>query len=74
MAKAKRVTDEMFTAASTALADYVPAETIKAGKLYPDVKELRSVSCTVRGCWVCGGVGVGEGWSGVGRVCGVFVR
>lgn len=39
-------------AAARALADYVSADDIKRGKLYPDIKELRAVSAAVRaaGC------------------------
>ena len=35
-------------AAARALADYVSPEDIRRGKLYPDIKDLRSVSATVR--------------------------
>lgn len=35
-------------AAARALADYVPMEKIKDSEIYPDAKELRSVSATVR--------------------------
>ena len=40
--------DEMMLAAARALADYVSPEDIRRGKLYPDIKDLRSVSATVR--------------------------
>ncbi len=40
--------DEMMLAAARALADYVSADDIRRGKLYPDISELRAVSATVR--------------------------
>ncbi len=43
--------DEMMLAAARALADYVSADDIRRGKLYPDISELRAVSATV--CTSC---------------------
>lgn len=47
MAKAKKVVDEMFLAASIALADHVDQERIEAGTVYPPLEELREVSAVV---------------------------
>ena len=47
MAKAKKVVNEMFLAASIALADYVDQKTIEAGTVYPPLEELRDVSAVV---------------------------
>ena len=47
MAKAKKVVDEMFLAASIALADHVDQDRIEAGTVYPPLEELREVSAVV---------------------------
>lgn len=47
MAKAKKVVDEMFLAASIALADHVDQQRIEAGTVYPPLEELREVSAVV---------------------------
>lgn len=47
LVKSKSVEDEMFIAAAKALADYVSADEIKAGKIYPNLEDLRDVSAQV---------------------------
>ena len=47
MAKARSVTDEMFTSAAKALAGCVAEEEICRGQLYPEMARLREVSATV---------------------------
>ncbi|EFN55561.1 hypothetical protein CHLNCDRAFT_35453 [Chlorella variabilis] len=47
MAKASTVTDEMFVAASQALADCVTEEQLQAKQMYPNIKDLREVSAKV---------------------------
>eukprot|EP00887_Chlorella_sp_A99_P008008 scaffold12.g8008.t1 len=50
MSKARAVTDEMFVAASQALADCVSEEQLAQKQLYPVLKDLRQVS--VKASWI----------------------
>jgi malate dehydrogenase (oxaloacetate-decarboxylating) len=43
VSRATQVTDRMFLAAATTLADLVPAERIRQGALYPEISDLRQV-------------------------------
>ncbi|PRW33894.1 NADP-dependent malate dehydrogenase [Chlorella sorokiniana] len=47
MAKATKVTDQMFVAASQALADAVSEEQLGRKEMYPEITQLRAVSCKV---------------------------
>lgn len=47
VAEANRVTDEMFTAAATTLAESVSLENLAVGALYPRLNELRRVSAKI---------------------------
>ena len=47
MSKAKTVTDDMFLAAASALADIVDADRIKNGTVYPELEGLRDISAVV---------------------------
>ena len=47
MAKSRKVTDKMFTAAAKALADVVSSEELQKGQLYPGMGSLRETSTTV---------------------------
>ncbi len=57
MAKACKVTDEMFVAATKAVAASVSEEQLKAKKMYPDIADLRTVEARVSqgrpllACW-----------------------
>jgi malic enzyme len=48
MAKAREVTDRMFTAAAVALAGGVGEAELARGQLYPPMASLRETSATVR--------------------------
>lgn len=47
MAKARSVTDDMFVAASAALAACVSNEQLQQKRMYPEIRDLRSVSLKV---------------------------
>jgi malate dehydrogenase (oxaloacetate-decarboxylating) len=47
LSRARRVTDEMLVAASVALADFLPAERLAQGALFPRMTSLRAASRTV---------------------------
>lgn len=44
LAEAREIPDSLFAAAARALADFLPAERLAAGCIYPDVSQLREVS------------------------------
>ncbi len=44
VSRARMVTNEMFAAASRALADFVTADMVEQGLLYPPIEEVRDVS------------------------------
>ncbi|EFO61558.1 Malic enzyme [Giardia lamblia P15] len=43
--RAKKITDEMITGVSGALAQMVPEEKLRRGELLPDLDEIREISC-----------------------------
>lgn len=45
--QARHITDEMFTAAASALADSVTGEELDSGRLYPSLKRIRDVSVDI---------------------------
>ena len=45
--QAKKVTDEMLLTAARTLAGSVKQESLDMGQLYPDVRDLRSISITI---------------------------
>lgn len=47
MSKAKFVSDDMFLAAASALADYVDKDRIMNGTVYPELEHLRDISAVV---------------------------
>lgn len=51
MSKARSVTDEMFVAASSALAACVSEEQLATKRLYPEIRDLRAVEAKVGILW-----------------------